>query len=46
MTRMETSSVYTLTTGLNNCLQGLQALEKTLVMFPTRDDDGTKAPLE
>ncbi|KAE8157274.1 hypothetical protein BDV40DRAFT_305307 [Aspergillus tamarii] len=46
MARMETSSVYTLTTGLNNCLQGLQALEKTLVMFPTRDDDGTKAPLE
>ncbi|KAE8142289.1 hypothetical protein BDV38DRAFT_278455 [Aspergillus pseudotamarii] len=46
MTRMETSSVYTLTTGLNNCLQGLQALEKTLAMFPNRDDDGTKTPLK
>ncbi|KAE8423277.1 hypothetical protein BDV36DRAFT_307704 [Aspergillus pseudocaelatus] len=46
MTRMETRNVYTLTTGLNNCLQGLQALEKTLVMFPNRGDDGTKAPLE
>lgn len=46
MAKMETDSVYTLTNGLNNCLQGLLALEKTLVMFPNRDDDSAKAPLE
>ncbi|KNG82057.1 hypothetical protein ANOM_010739 [Aspergillus nomiae NRRL 13137] len=46
MAKMETSSVYTLTNGLNHCLQGLQALEKTLVMFPNREGDGMKAPLE
>ncbi|KOC18362.1 hypothetical protein AFLA70_13g005921 [Aspergillus flavus AF70] len=46
MAKMETGSVYTLTNGLNNCLQGLLALEKTLVMFPNRDDDSAKAPLE
>ncbi|OGM50345.1 hypothetical protein ABOM_001079 [Aspergillus bombycis] len=38
MAKMETGSVYTLTNGLNHCLQGLQALEKTLVMFPNRED--------
>lgn len=32
--RMEIGSVSEMTNGLNDCLQGLQALKKTLVMFP------------
>ncbi|KAL5358541.1 hypothetical protein BJX96DRAFT_163813 [Aspergillus floccosus] len=34
MPRLETRALVEMTSGLNRCLQGLQALEKTLIMFP------------
>ena len=34
-----TKHIAELSTGLDNCLQGLQALQETLVMFPDSDPD-------
>ncbi|GFF90989.1 amine oxidase [Aspergillus udagawae] len=34
MPRLETKALVEMTSGLNRCLQGLQTLEDTLIMFP------------
>ncbi|KAL4890011.1 hypothetical protein BDV59DRAFT_204816 [Aspergillus ambiguus] len=41
MPRLDTRAILEMTNGLNCCLQGLQALEKTLVMFPDPENLGS-----